>query len=298
MIFLQKLFDYSPIINHNNTNNNHTQQTKEQHVHVRITHDKVQVSMDAFGGLMYKRSLGENNEKHITTAPLRETIASALLRCAGYHKTPGRSIFDPFCGSGTILQEAIGLSLEKPTFPRQRFAFEDFPIHDRDKFWEFLGLLEKGKSLGDVYKSIEGGSIVGSDIDKKSISASYHNFSSAGYFNPKETEYIKFYHQDFEEAEKYVSKDSNFMIMTNVPYGYRVLSENETKSKANFGVNNSLRDTYYRFGQMLKRRTDFQDLFVLSGKKAFAPITNLQWDTLLSFQNHGLPVEFLKLRKK
>src|SRR5437764_4938550 len=64
---------------------------------------------------------------------LRHNLAAGLLRVAGWK--PGIPLFDPMCGSGTILIDAAQMVQGIPPGARRRFAFEKF--HDFDsKAWQ------------------------------------------------------------------------------------------------------------------------------------------------------------------
>ncbi len=80
---------------------------------VRIGDDRCQISLDASGALLHFRGYRQATAK----APLRETLAAAMLLSSGW--TPDRSLLDPFCGSGTIPIEA-GLIARKIPPGRRR----------------------------------------------------------------------------------------------------------------------------------------------------------------------------------
>lgn len=86
-------------------------------VHVRIVGDRAQLSLDAVGDRLHRRGW----RKATGGAPVRENLASAVLRLAGW--TPGETLVDPFCGSGTFGIEAA------------RWATGRTPRLDRDGAW-------------------------------------------------------------------------------------------------------------------------------------------------------------------
>jgi 23S rRNA G2445 N2-methylase RlmL len=59
----------------------------------------------------------------------------------------------------------------------------------------------------------------------------------------------------------------------------------------------TLHDTYKRFGAMLRRRTDLQRVFVLSGSKEFQKASEQKWEVKAKFDNRGISVEFLQLQR-
>src|ERR1051325_4970388 len=84
---------------------------------VRFDRDECTVSADASGELLHRRGY----RQAVAKAPLRETLAAAMLRGAGWD---GRtSIVDPMCGSGTIPIEAARIARRIPPGLDRDFAF-------------------------------------------------------------------------------------------------------------------------------------------------------------------------------
>lgn len=90
-------------------------------VHLRIVDDRVHVSVDASGERLHKRGWRLATAK----APLRETLASAVLDAAGW--APGEALVDPFCGSGTFVIEAARRAAGKGPRVGWHYAFQDWP---------------------------------------------------------------------------------------------------------------------------------------------------------------------------
>jgi len=80
--------------------------------------DRVALYLDTSGEALFKRGLRQAAGE----APLRENLASGLLRLAGW--TPDRVLLDPMCGSGTILLEAAQIARNIAPGSGCRFAFE------------------------------------------------------------------------------------------------------------------------------------------------------------------------------
>ncbi|MCP6657815.1 23S rRNA (guanine(2445)-N(2))/(guanine(2069)-N(7))-methyltransferase, partial [Klebsiella pneumoniae] len=83
------------------------------------------VSLDSSGASLdrrgYRTEAGE--------APLRETLAAALVEMTGWDGTV--PLLDPMCGSGTILVEAALKALNRaPGLIRERFGFQHWPSFD------------------------------------------------------------------------------------------------------------------------------------------------------------------------
>lgn len=98
---------------------------------VRLDHDRCTVSADSSGAHLHLRGY----RTAVTEAPMRETLAAAVVRASGWDL---RSPFvDPFCGSGTIPIEAAMLAARIPPGRSRRFRFEEWPGIDTAE-WERL----------------------------------------------------------------------------------------------------------------------------------------------------------------
>src|SRR5271166_830433 len=74
--------------------------------------------VDTTGELLYRRGY----RQEVSRAPMRETIAAGILALAGY--TPQTPLWDPLCGSGTLLIEAALIAQNLAPGLSRRFAFE------------------------------------------------------------------------------------------------------------------------------------------------------------------------------
>lgn len=72
-------------------------------LHFRFEHNHCTASLEIGGN--YKRGY----RTHVCQAPLRETLAAAIDFSALTSSLPS-TLIDPFCGSGTLLQEAWSLA--------------------------------------------------------------------------------------------------------------------------------------------------------------------------------------------
>ncbi len=98
---------------------------------VRASHDRFTVSLDASGDLLHKRGL----KPDVGPAPIRETLAAAILRQAGY--TGAEPLLDPMCGAGTFCLEAAMHACRIPPGWYRDFAFTRWPAF-RPQRWAYL----------------------------------------------------------------------------------------------------------------------------------------------------------------
>jgi len=73
-------------------------------LHLHLHHDRASVTLDA-GGALHRRQ----GDKWVSPTTIRETTAAALVRFAGVTDPVSEPdlVYDPFCGSGTLIAEAL-----------------------------------------------------------------------------------------------------------------------------------------------------------------------------------------------
>jgi putative N6-adenine-specific DNA methylase len=136
---------------------------KTAEVRVYVEKDIVSLLVDLSGKPLFKR--GYRSEGG--AAPLRETTAASLLLLSGWkRKFP---LYDPFCGSGTILIEAAMYAWDMAPGLGRNFAVEDMLIAD-SKIEQTVR--EEFRSKIDFNRIIR---IAGSDEDLRSVSIAESN---------------------------------------------------------------------------------------------------------------------------
>lgn len=139
-------------------------------IDVSIRADVVTVSLDSTGEPLSKRGYRTWNGD----APIRETLAAALVLNSGWH--PWQKLHDPCCGTGTILVEAAFIALGRAPGLTRRFAMENWPCVDQ-KITEQVRADARAK-FGEGYdRPIE---ISGSDIDPDAIELARRHIRQAG----------------------------------------------------------------------------------------------------------------------
>ena len=103
----------------------------DQNIFIRITNDRFTVSLDSSGTNLYKRGI----KKSVGQAPIRETLAAAILLLSGYQ--PDAPLMDPMCGSGTFSLEAAMRAKSIPAGWFRTFTFENWPAF-RLQRWCYL----------------------------------------------------------------------------------------------------------------------------------------------------------------
>jgi putative N6-adenine-specific DNA methylase len=228
---------------------------------VRVFHDRVTISADASGELLHKRGYRLASGK----APLRETLAAALLLGAGWRgDTP---LVDPMCGSGTIPIEGAMIARRIAPGAARSFAFLSWPDADGDS-WARLREHAVDQQLPKARVDI-----VGADRDAGAIEASRANADRAGVL------------QDIELREAPVSalacSGDPGLIATNPPYGVRV------------GDEKKLRDLYARFGSVARASCAGWTVAMVVASRTLEAQTGLEFAEVAATRNGGIPVRLL-----
>lgn len=174
-------------------------------IEVVIRRDKVQLLMDTSGSSLFKR--GYRSEKG--GAPLKENMAAALIMLTTWH--PDRPLYDPTCGSGTILIEAalMGHNIA-PGFNRS-FVSEEWEMLDTSVWQE---VRDEAELQADYDKKLD---LFGTDIDQRMIEIAKQNAMEAGVHDSIEFKQMA--------LKDYVPTKEYGILISNPPYGDRLLDE-------------------------------------------------------------------------
>jgi putative N6-adenine-specific DNA methylase len=227
----ERLGKASPLVKFDEETDGHPPQL----VLVRLVDDKCTVSADSSGELLHKRGY----RLAVAKAPLRETLAAALLMASGWD--PSATLLDPFCGSGTIPIEAALMQLGIPPGLNRRFAFMDWPGFEPSLFSSQLSAISKQQlEISNQQSEIK---ILASDRDAGAIKMAHANAERAGV-----EDVIEFKCQAVSAIMPPVGLG---WVVTNPPYGVRV-SEGK-----------DLRNLYAQFGNVLRRQCPGWNVAVL-----------------------------------
>lgn len=167
-----------------------------------ILKDKVILAIDTSGDGLHKRGY----RRRTTTAPLKETLAAALLYISRW--TPEKVLLDPFCGSGTIPIEAAMVARNMApglnrSFDAMYWGGIDRNIWD-DSVTEACDCIDKAKAP----------EIFGYDIDADAIDACR--------FHAREAEVDDLIHFQVRDMKEASSRFEYGVVVTNPPYGERM----------------------------------------------------------------------------
>ncbi|WDP90498.1 MAG: class I SAM-dependent RNA methyltransferase [Desulfobacter sp.] len=169
---------------------------------VHIHRDRATISVDVSGGPLHKRGYREAS----VSAPMQETVAAAVIRLSGWNGE--RPLYDPMCGSGTLLCEALMHYCRIPAQVfREKFGMERLPDFSAREWKRVKDAAEE--NIRPLPRDL----IQGSDISEKSVEAVQTNLMGMHFGGD-----IPIWLSDFRELDPI----EDAVIVTNPPYGIRM----------------------------------------------------------------------------
>lgn len=221
------------------------------------------ISLDIGHGALHKRGYRLKGVE----APLKENLAAALVRISGWDGS--KPLYDPFCGSGTILAEA-GLQYCKmpPASLNTKWGFELLPDFDEAE-WENVKT-----EIRSELRPLPPNLIFGSDIDSRAVRIAQDNLANLPFGDEVTVTQRDFKSQNIENA----------MIICNPPYGVR-LDEVE-KVKLMLG----------EFGDFLKHKCQGSTAWILVGDIDLVNSIGLKPSRRVEIYNGDIECRFVEIK--
>jgi len=240
-------------------------------VHVHVGGQHTTVSLDLAGGAMHRR----NYRPRATAAPLKETLAAALLLIARWDERAARGepLFDPLCGSGTIPVEGALIAGDvAPGLHRRQHGMLGWRGHER-ALWQRLWR-EAEQRARDGRTRIP--PIFACDASAEAIGATREAAASAGV-----GEHVR--------CERVALADSAApqgvppgIVVANPPYGERL------------GNTSELLPLYEQLGDSLRRRFPGWTAYLLTGSPALAKHVGLRASERYPLYNGAIECRLLE----
>jgi putative N6-adenine-specific DNA methylase len=177
-------------------------------IYVHLTTDTVTVYIDTSGEPLFKRGWREDKGD----APLKETLAAAMLAASGWSGEDGLCeqgvpLYDPCCGSGTIVIEAAQIACNIAPGINRRFAFQKY-LPFQPHVWE--GLLDQAEAA--ITEPMA--PVFGSDVSFRMVDFAERNAERAGVANAVQL-------RGGDALQRMPPAPSGVMLL-NPPYGERI----------------------------------------------------------------------------
>jgi len=229
---------------------------------VRFFRDRCLISVDTSGALLHRRGYRMATAK----APLRETLAAALVAASGWDGVA--PLVDPLCGSGTIAIEGAWMARGIPPGVNRTFTVERWPGVP-----ETLGR-EVRAELASKTQVSAAGPILGSDRDAGAIEAARGNAARAGVADD-----VAFAVHALSAAP--IPAHERGWIVTNPPYGVRV------------GESGRVRDLWAQLGKVLRARAPGWEVALLSPDQLLERQLGIPLRLAARTTNGGIPIRLM-----
>ena len=206
-------------------------------LNLHIRKDRAVISLDTSGGALHRRGYREET----VAAPMQETVAAAIIRFSEWDGAV--PLYDPMCGSGTLLCEALMRYSNIPAGVfRNRFGFESLPDFNRAA-WQ-----QVKKEADSRMRELPNGVIAGSDASAEAVGAARTNLMGLHYGNN-----VRVKRADFRELPAL----EGHVIVTNPPYGIRLGGDEDL-------------DLFYKIlGDFLKQKCKGSAAFIYFGERQY-----------------------------
>ncbi|MDP8999914.1 MAG: THUMP domain-containing protein [Myxococcota bacterium] len=172
-------------------------------VAVRVAGERATIYLDAGGSSLHARGW----RARAGDAPIRETLAAAVLRLSGWDRE--RPLIDPMCGAGTIAVEAAAWAQRiAPGLTRPSFGLERWANHDDTIRGGLRALREEARAA----RIDKGPEVIARDVDPRSIVLARESARAAGVS-------VTVQRQDVLSL---TPLDPPGFVVTNPPYGVRL----------------------------------------------------------------------------
>lgn len=245
---------------------------------IKAKNEDCQLYLDLSGESLHLRGY----RQQAGPAPLKETLAAALVIRSGWLKhlqKPNPILLDPMCGSGTILMEAAMMAYDiAPGLLRKYFAVTHWPQHDTKLWQKLLSEAEARRAEGlkrqDVF-------LIGYDAHPQALI-----FASAAAKQLDIAERII--------LEKHALIDLSLptglpttpgLIVTNPPYGVRLLSEDPE----------AVRNLFETFGERLRMPAFNEwEAYIITSEREPVKALGIRMGKAYRFKNGDLECELLQ----
>ena len=183
-------------------------------IYAHLTTDELTLYIDTSGEPLFKRGWREDKGD----APLKETLAAAMIAATGWNGGAAESLdditplYDPCCGSGTVVIEAAQIALNIPPGMLRRFAFEKM-LPYQQHVWTAI----QDEAERDMRDWPEGHApiVFGSDVSFRMVDFAQRNAERAGVAHAIEL-------RGGDALQRLPPTQKPGVMLLNPPYGERI----------------------------------------------------------------------------
>ncbi|MEZ5706298.1 MAG: THUMP domain-containing protein [Burkholderiaceae bacterium] len=183
-------------------------------IYAHVTTDELTLYIDTSGEPLFKRGWREDKGD----APLKETLAAAMIAATGWDASAAQPLeeivplYDPCCGSGTVVIEAAQIALRIAPGLQRPFAFEKM-LPFQDHVWQAI----KDQAFRDERTWPEGHApiVFGSDVSFRMVDFAQRNAERAGVAHAIDL-------RGGDALQRMPPSDRPGVMLLNPPYGERI----------------------------------------------------------------------------
>ena len=185
-------------------------QRPDARIYTHLTTDSCSLYLDTSGEPLFKRGWREDKGD----APLKETLAAAMIAASGW--ADGEDdllpLYDPCCGSGTVVIEAAQIACNVAAGIGRRFAFEKY-LPFRKAEWD--AMKQEARDAEVVREPGQKPIIFGSDVAHRMVDFAQRNAQRAGV-----ADVIEF--RGGDALQRMPPIEGGGVMLLNPPYGERI----------------------------------------------------------------------------
>jgi len=225
-------------------------------LNLHIEKTKATISLDTSGGSLHRRGY----RRETVEAPMQETLAAAMVALSGWNGE--KPLYDPMCGGGTLLCEAMMKACGIPSgFLKKDFGFRFLPDFD-SHLWE-----EIKNGADEKIRELPTGLVAGSDIAQSAVTAAKANCRML-----PGGRMVRICQKDFKD----IPALENMVILCNPPYGIRLKTRDD------------LGEFYKNLGDFLKQRCKGSQAYIYFGNREMLKQIGLKPAWKKPIKNAGL----------
>lgn len=228
--------------------------------------------LDLSGDSLHRRGY----RHYMTDAPIKENLAAAILRLAGWHNNktkPFDILIDPMCGSGTFIIEALMMTTDRAPGIQRQFGFMGWHGHD-GTLWQALKTEAQTRHEDALQQPLP--KFYAYDADWDAVKATRQNILAAGFEDL--LPHIKIEERVIGDWEDFNLDGKKALVITNPPYGERL------------GDKTSNRALYQGLAWQLQKYLPNQHAAILASQVEQADVLPLENTQTLRLMNGNLPI--------